>query len=185
MQNLDDDFPYTSDDPNLAPQEDKNAVLSLTSQQVNDIKGTFRLVIGSAMTGKDVYTKRLRQIQSGQETVKPDAIVVDVNETPRDQLRYLLLGMLFEAPDLLQRGLASVEHASMKVFGMISRLVSPITNSWAFTPVKGPYDGAVSRGEKVIDRLIMKGRIEEQNSRLALQQKAIDDLVNEILEYVL
>ena len=43
----------------------------------------------------------------------------------------------------------------------------------------------LSRGEKVIDRLIMKGRIEEQNSRLVLQQKAIDDLVNEILEYVL
>jgi hypothetical protein len=185
MQNQEDDFPYTSDDPSLAPREDKNAVLSLTSQQVNDIKGTFRLVLGSAMTGKDAYTKRLRQIQSGQETVKPEAIVVDANETRRDQLRYLLLGMLFETPDLLQRSLVSVEHASTKVFGMISRLVSPITNSWVFTPVKGSYDGAVSRGEKVIDRLIMKGRIEEQNSRLALQQKAIDDLVNEILEYVL
>ena len=60
------------------------------------------------MTGKDAYTKRLRQMQSGQETIKPEAIVVDENETPRDQLRFLLLGMLFETPDLLQRGLVSV-----------------------------------------------------------------------------
>ena len=185
MQNQDDDFPYTSDDPSLAPLNDNNSVLSLTSQQVNDIKGMLRLVIGSAMTGTDAFTKRLRQIQSTQETVKPDAIVIDENETARDQLRYLLLGMLFEAPDLLQRSLESVEHVSSRVFRLFSRLLSPITNSWVFSPVKGPYDGAVTRGEKVINRLIMKGRIEEQNSRLILQQKAIDGLVNEILEYVI
>jgi hypothetical protein len=185
MQSQDDDFPYTSDDPSLAPLDDKNSALSLTSQQVNDIKGTLRLVIGSAMTGTDAFTKRLRQIQANQETVKPAAIVIDENETARDQLRYLLLGMLFEAPDLLQRSLESVEHASSKVYGLFSKLLSPITNSWIFSPVKGQYDGAVTRGERVIDRLIMKGRIEEQNSRLILQQKAIDDLVNEILEYVI
>lgn len=185
MQNQDDDFPYTSDDPSLARLDDNSSVLSLTSQQVNDIKGTLRLVIGSAMTGTDAFTKRLRQIQSTQETVKPAAIVIDENETARDQLRYLLLGMLFEAPDLLQRSLESVEHVSSRVYGLFSRLLSPITNSWVLSPVKGRYDGAVTRGEKVIDRLIMKGRIEEQNSRLILQQKNIDDLVNELLEYVI
>jgi len=185
MQNQDDDFPYTSDDPSLALRDDNSSVLSLTSQQVNDIKGTLRLVIGSAMTGTDAFTKRLRQIQSTQETVKPAAIVIDENETARDQLRYLLLGMLFEAPDLLQRSLESVEHVSSRVYGLFSRLLSPITHSWVLSPVKGRYDGAVTRGEKVIDHLIMKGRIEEQNSRLILQQKAIDDMVNEILEYVI
>ena len=41
MQNQDDDFPYTSDDPSLAPQEDKNAVLSLTSQQLMISKEHF------------------------------------------------------------------------------------------------------------------------------------------------
>ena len=30
----------------------------------------------------------------------------------------------------------------------------------------------------------MKGRIEEQNSRQMLQQKAIDDLINEFAEYL-
>ena len=37
----------------------------------------------------------------------------------------------------------------------------------------------------MIDRLIMKGRREEQNSRLMLQQKNVDELVNEVLEYVI
>jgi hypothetical protein len=185
MQALDDDFPYSSDDPSLTPLGDDGAILPLTAQQLNDIKGTLRLAVGSVLTGKDAYAKRLRQMQSTQETVKPESIVIDENETPYDQLRYLLLGMLFETPDLLQRSLVTVEQASLKVYGLLSKLLSPVTNSWVFTPVKGQYNSATARGEKIVDRLIMKGRIEEQNSRLTLQQKAIDDLVNEVLRYVL
>lgn len=185
MEIPDDDFPYSSDDPSLAPLDDKNALLSLTSQQVNDIKGALRLAIGSTMLGTQAATRRLRKIQATQQTISPDTIVINENETTRDQLRYLLLGILFETPELLQRGLANVEQASSRVFGVISRLVSPLTNSWIFSPVKGQYNGAVARGERVVDRLVMKGRVEEQNSRLAIQQKAIDDLVNEVLEYVL
>jgi hypothetical protein len=185
MQPQDDDFPYSSNDPSLALLEDKNSVLTLTSQQVDDLKGTLRLVVGSAINGKDAYTKRLRQIQAVQESVKPDAIIVDANETARDQLKYLLLGVLFETPELLQRSLGTVEQVSSKIVGLVSRMLSPITDSWVFSPVKGQYDSAAARGEKVIDRLIMKGRIEEQNSRLILQQQTIDDLVNEILEYII
>ena len=185
MQASDDDFPYTSDDPSLTPLDDDNAILPLTTQQLNDIRGTLRLAVGSVLTGKDAYAKRLRQMQSVQETVRPESIVIDENETPHDQLRYLLLGMLFEAPDLLQRSLVTAEQVSLKVYGLFSRLLSPVTKSWVFTPVKGQYNGATARGEKIVDQLIMKGRIEEQNSRLILQQKAIDDLVNEVLQYVL
>ena len=54
-----------------------------------------------------------------------------------------------------------------------------------FSPVKDRYDYAATRGEKVVDRLIMKGRMEEQNSRQIVQQKAIDDLVNEVMEYII
>jgi polyhydroxyalkanoate synthesis regulator phasin len=185
MQNQDDDFPYSSDDPSLTPGDDKNAVLGLSTQQVSDLKGTLRLVVGSAMTGKDAYTKRLRHMQAMQETVKPDAIVINENEASRDQLKYLLLGILFETPDLLQRGLETAGGVSTKIFGLISRIFSPFANSWIFSPAKEQIDSATSRGEQVIDRLIMKGRIEEQNSRRILQQQAIDDLVNELLEYVI
>ena len=185
MQTQDDDFPYTSDDPSLTPPDSENAVLSLTSQQLDDLKGTLRLVVGSAMNGKDLYSKRLRQMQTMHETVKPENIVIDANETSRDQLKYLLLGILFETPDLLQKGLVTVEQISGKVFGLFSKILSPFTSSWVFSPVKGQVDGAAARGEKVIDRLVMQGRVEEQNSRLALQQKAVDDIVNELLEYVI
>jgi hypothetical protein len=165
--------------------DDKNAVLGLSAQQLNDLKGTLRLVVGSAMTGKDAYTKRLRHMQSLQESVKPEAIVIDENETSRDQLKYLLLGILFETPDLLQRGLEIAGEISTKIFGLVSRIFSPFTNSWIFSPAQTQIDSATSRGEQVVDRLIMKGRIEEQNSRHILQQQAIDDLVNELLEYVI
>jgi polyhydroxyalkanoate synthesis regulator phasin len=184
MQTQEDDFPYTSDDPSLAPIEGDDSMLRLTSQQMADLKATLRLAIGAALNGKDAYIGRLRQVQAAQELVRPEAIIVEENETFRDQIRYLILGVLFETPDLLQKGLITVEQVSSKVFRAFSKILSPITNFWVFSPVKNQYDMAAARGEDVIDRLIMKGRIEEQNSRLIIQQKAIDDLVNEFLEYV-
>jgi len=185
MQTQDDDFPYASDDPSLAPVDDKNAVLSLDSQQVGDLKATMRLVVGSTLNGRDVYIQRLRRMQAMQESAKPEMIDIDENETARDQFRYLLLGILFETPDVFQRGLETAGQVSSKVYGLFSKIFSPVTNSWIFNPVKHRYDYAAARGEKVIDRLISKGRIEEQKSRMILQQKAIDDLINEFLEYVI
>ena len=185
MQTQDDDFPYASEDPSLAPVDEENAVPNPASPQVSDLKATLRLAVGSALNGRDTYIVHLRQMQAMQETVKPEYITVAESETYRDQLRYLLLGILFETPDVFQRGLGKAEHVASKVYGLFSKLLSPFTNSWVFNPVRDQYDYAAARGEKVIDRLIRKGRIEEQNSRLIIQQKAIDDLINEFLEYVI
>jgi hypothetical protein len=185
MQVEDDDFPYTSDDPSLAPPDDKNSLLSLTPQQVGDLKATLRLAVGSAMSGTDAFTKRLRNAQSSLESAKPETIVVDEHETAHDQLRYFLLGILFETPDLLQRSLSTIEQVTTNVYHLFAKILSPVTSSWVFSPVRGQYDSATARGEQIIDRLIMKGRMEEQNSRQMLQQKNIDDLVNEFLEYII
>jgi polyhydroxyalkanoate synthesis regulator phasin len=184
MQTQDDEFPYTSEDPSLVPVVDNNTGLSLTPQQAGDIQATLRLLLGSYLNGKDAYVSRLRRMNTEQKVVKPETIKIDENETSGDQLRYLLLGILFETPDLIQRRLSSVDHGSSKLFGFVSKLISPFADSWVFSPVKNQYDHAAARGEKVIDRLIMKGRMEEQNSRQALQQETIDDLINEFVEYL-
>lgn len=185
MQTQDDDFPYISDDPSLAPVENQDAILSLTSEQLDDIKGALRLVVGSTLTGRDALSKRVRQMQAGQESVKPESIIIDENETSGDQLKFLLLGVLFEIPDLFQRGLVTTEQVSIKVYGLISKILSPFTRSWIFSPAKGQVDIFTARGERVVDYLVMRGRIEEQNSRLILQQEAIDNLVNDVVETVI
>jgi hypothetical protein len=184
MQTQDDDFPYTSDDPSLTTIEEENTDLSLSPQQLGDLKATMRLAVGSALNGGDAYIQRLRQIQAEQVPVKPETIIVDEDETFQDQLKYALIGILFETPDLIQRGLMTVEQASSKVYSLFSKILSPFTNSRIFSPVKSGFDTAAGRGEKVIDRLIMKGRVEEQNSRQIVQQKNVDDLVNDFLEYI-
>ncbi len=184
MQTQDDDFPFTSEDPSLEPVDETKPGLRLTPQHAGDIKATLRLVLGSYLNGRDMYVSRLRRMTATQETVKPETIKIDENETSRDQLRYLLLGILFETPDVIQRRLSSVDHDSSKLFGFVSKLLTPFTDSWVFSPVKDQYDHAAARGEKVLDRLIMKGRVEEQNSRRILQQDAIDDLLNEFVEYL-
>jgi hypothetical protein len=185
MQTKDNDFPYTSDDPILAPVEGKNAVMSLTPQQLDDLKATLRLMVGSALNGTDAYLLRLRSMQAAQESVEAESVIIDGSETFRDQLRYLLLGVLFETPDVIQRGLVRVETVSSKAFRLVSRVLSPVTNSWIFSPVRNQVDRAAERGEKVLEHLVMKGRQEERNSRMLTQQKAIDDLINDVLEYVI
>jgi hypothetical protein len=184
MQTQDDEFPYTSEDPSLAPVEKVNTEPSLKSQQVSDLKAALRLAVGSTLTGKDVVTTRLKRMQAMQEPFKPETINIDVNETSQDQLRFLLLGLLFEIPDIFESRLKVANHSSSKVFGFLSKIISPFTDSWVFSPVKHQYDYAAARGEKVLDRLMMKGRIEEQHSRQMLQQKAIDDVINEFAEYL-
>ncbi len=119
------------------------------------------------------------------EAVNTDIILADENETDLDQIRYLLLGLLFETPDFLQRVLVRVEKTSSKVFGLFAALSAPITSSRIYRPVRNRVDYATARGEGVIDRLVRKGRMEEQNSRLIVQQETVNDLVNEVLEYVI
>jgi hypothetical protein len=185
MQKQDDDFPYTSDDTSLAPAGDPNAALSLSPQQISDLKASLRLLVGSALNGTDAYLLRLRRAQEAQESARPDTIVINENEAFGDRLKYLLLGIMFEAPDALQRGLAQAEKASSKAYRFLSGILSPVTNSRIFNPIRYRVDEIAARGGTVIDRLVMKGRIEEQNSRMLLQQKNLDDVVNEVLEYIL
>jgi hypothetical protein len=180
----DDDFPYASDDPSLAPVEEKPRVAAHSSQPASDLKATLRLVVGSALNGRDAYVQRVRQIQSTQDSASLEVISVDEDETPAQQLKYLLLGALFEIPELFDRGLSTAGHTSSKVYGLVSKITSPVTNSWLFSPVKDRYEYAAARGEKALDRLMMRGRREEANSRRMVQRKALDDLVNDLLEYV-
>jgi hypothetical protein len=184
METPDDEFPYASDDPSLAPIEAKNTSLPMSSQQANDLKAALRLLIGSSLNGSDVLIARVRQMQSTQVLEKMGSLPIDENETLKDQLRYLLLGILFEIPDRLQRNVSSTSQFSSKVYDLFSHLLSPVTDSLLFKPVRQQFDLAAARGEKVVDRLVMKGRIEEQNSRQMFQQKAIDDLINEFVEYL-
>ena len=184
MQTQDDEFPYASDDPSLAPVEPEDPSLGMTSQQLGDLKATMRLFLGSTMLGKDAFTQRLRRIQAAQELTKPEITLTAEDEEFRDKLKYLLLGILFETPDVVQQSLSALEKVSSKAFGIFAKILSPMTNSWLFSPLKDQVDIAAARGESVVDRLMAKGRLEEQNSRLMLQEHEIDELINEAIEYV-
>jgi polyhydroxyalkanoate synthesis regulator phasin len=184
MQISDDDFPYTSEDPSLALPEEEKPPLTLKSQRPSDLKASLRLAVGSTLNGSDAYIHRLRKLQAAQKPIKSKTIAIDEDETYLDQFKYALIGILFETPDLIQRGLKTTDRVTSSVFGLFSKILSPLTNNRIFSPVKNRFDYAAERGENVVDRLIMKGRIEAQNSRNIVQQKNVDDLVNDFLEYL-
>lgn len=180
----DDDFPFVSEDPSLAQAGETKTILKSDPQELDDLRASMRLAVGSALNGWDAYVHRLRMLQASQEPDISTSVLVDDSGSFREQFRYLLLGILFETPDVFHSILGHADKASSKVYGIFSRLLSPFTNSWVFSPLRNSYDYSAARGEKVIDRLIKKGRIEEKNSRLIIQQQAIDDLINDFLEYV-
>ncbi len=185
MKIEDDDFPYTSNDPSLTPPEPPAPATVSSSPQSNELKAALRLIIGSTLNGRDALSQQLSKIPTTQESVPVEVITVDPDETPGDQFKYLVLGLLFEIPDLFDRGLSGAGNTSSRVFDAVSKITSPITNSWIFSPIRHGYEHAAARGEQAVDRIMMRGRREELNSRRMVQRKALDDAINQVLEYFL
>ncbi len=109
-------FPYSSSDPSLSPVEENTTNLSLNSQQLDDLKASMRLVVGSSLNGWDAYIQRLRQLQAMQEPLESGSMVLDDDEGFRQNFRHLLLGVLFETPDFFQRLLVRADRTSSKAY---------------------------------------------------------------------
>lgn len=184
MSLQDEDFPYTSEDPSLVQPGQAKAILRPNTPELAELKSSMRLAVGSALNGWDAYIQRLRLLEQSQEPVPAETVLGDETQGARDQLRYLLLGILFETPDVFQRIMARADRVTTRAYKLFSRALSPFTSSWFFSPIRNRYEYTAARGEKVIDRLIRQGRREEMTSRQMIQQKAIDDLINDFLEYV-
>lgn len=172
------------------------------SENFRPLRSITRLFVGGLILGSDALQGRLQNWDGQDNQDLPEIIDVET-QTPlefdplpenlpppgltppppraSDELRYALIGLIFEGEEQLERGLAltrKVGRLAGKVVSPVIRPISKIPN-----PVAKPFDRLVRRGQTEVDHWIDRGREEEAQSR-QLAQEAVTGTVDESITYM-
>ena len=188
--------------PRIVPGQFSNIELGPPKKpEFKTLRTAMRLALGTAMIGVDEVSRRLNEQQehySSQVPQKTEAgdgangdtltngivvrsTVISPDETEADRLRYALIGMMTQTPDVVAEGISTASRMSGKATRFFGRIVSPVANSRVMRPVRDRYDTMAAKGESMVDRWIEIGRAEEQAGRIMAQDvanKTVDELVD-------
>lgn len=182
-----DEFPYESADPDLKPVPGRQVVSRAAVEVLppEEVKTLLRLLIGSAIEGNDEFNRRAREWQAEMNQLDPAKRAVSAeNETEADRLRYALVGFLFDAIDTGYRGLTLVDKTASRTISTMSVILSPITESRFWRPVKNRFNRYSGRGETVLSSWTETGRREELASRTLVRKQAYEGMINDVIEYL-
>jgi hypothetical protein len=147
------------------------------------LRNLMRLALGGAFEGSAELVRRLEhwQAQAG-EAGRPGATPL-TDESDLARLRFALVGLMFEAPDVVERGARNLGSATRASTGFLSRVVAPLAASRAARPIVRRYDAFVDDRLSTLERWIAAGRAEEQSSR-SMVRDLTDEEVNTVIEYL-
>jgi len=119
-----------------------------------------RLLVGATILGGDELLSRVRawEEQHSQGDGKTPSIE---DETATDQLRYALVGLLFEAPETAARGVIRTAEMAESVAQSGERVLGPVLQSRLFGPVRRRGQKMQERVKTSVDRWVEVGRVEE------------------------
>jgi hypothetical protein len=184
MLDVEDDFPYYSDDPELK-QSDTEMVVPQPSHEDQEFKVLLRFLIGSAVEGNDEFQRRARIWQAELENNRlADLYAPSVDESQADRLRFAMIGFFFDALDTWSDRLQSLQHSSAEAYQAISNWLDPLMNSSLLRPARNNLDNVIASGEALLESWIARGRREEQLSRSLVRDQAYEDMVDGMLDYL-
>ena len=195
--------------PKIVPgQYSKVKPIGPKKPEFKSLRTVMRLAIGTAALGADEIGRRLKEQQeqyynpavkntgadnensnlnSNANTTSGGPIVrstvISPDETEADRLRYALIGMMAQTPNVVADGISTAGRVSSKVTGLFGRIISPVANSRLMKPVRERYDSVAARGESMVDHWIEIGRAEEQAGRVMAQDMA-NKTVDELVDYI-
>jgi hypothetical protein len=186
IEDDDEDFPYSSPDLSPGLPEPVASYAETDQLSVEDYKTVLRLIVGSAVVGNDELRQRIRTWRKNIQNTRLEgsAPILEPGETSGDHFLYLLVGLLFQTPDYFQGSASAVNRVSSRAFSAISRFLEPINNSRLMQPVRRRYENYVKVGESIVNSLEKEGQVEVQSSRALVQQQANDELISDVLEYL-
>jgi hypothetical protein len=156
--------------------------MELDEAETDRFRTVLRLMVGGAILGWDELLIHLEQweeevraasAQQSPETSQTGTVVFvepgSKTVPPMSQsqeLRYLLLGMLFETESRLhQRGSAVFKLAGQTTNAFFKPMLRWMDRNERLDPARSRFDNLVRRGEAVTDRWIQRGQREESHSR--------------------
>lgn len=195
-----------ADNPTKIPKyrSDNNSGSQLPIQHKSR-KGGLRsfsnLMIGSLALGLEELNFQMKKwddksqinqidIESDVVSNQPEQPLDNINlipyeiiegDFPQDDLRFALVGLLYDT----QGRLLSSVQTMRRIGGSINRftypIIKPLNRNWLIPPLRRRYDSLIERGENELNRLILVGRSEYEQSR-RMAQIAIDDSFDEAVE---
>lgn len=148
-------------------------------------KSLLRLTIGGALVGYDELVNRTKKWESQATEVTREELIIppDPSETPRDHARYLVVGAMIETQERIGAGIGSLGKYTTAASQLISPFLKPVTTSRFVQPINHTLDRWAERGQSEVDRLITRGRTEEEISR-ELAEAAFFETVDTSIEYL-
>lgn len=140
-------------------------------QSSNNVEMLTRLALGLGLEGVDELLVKLKQWEA-EIADGTDIAVGSADETPRDKLRYFLIGAMFESQRRTRKRLSRATAVAGRVYGVMRE------NWW----VQAGESLLADRFDS-INRLILEGRLQEQNAR-RLSRRMTGGTIDEILQYL-
>jgi hypothetical protein len=184
-------------DTNMTKKE--KAAIPAPPESIEDdgLRSLTRLVIGAADIGIYELRQRLRrweeeidQAQTKEQKrssqVAPDGLAIAPEEPApgsEDVLRYALIGLMFDAQEVLKSGSVKVVKVGRRVKRRTSPILRPLTSSRLLSPARKSYKKLVAVGKRRVDHWIDIGRAEEIHSRM-MAETALTGTVDETVDYL-
>jgi len=144
--------------------------------------------------------KKVKHLRSRDGTEKylfrlPDGLSIESVLIPADewettleyeleaQPRQVLLGFVLDSQSRLSGTARAILRQGDRVVGRVDRALSPVLESRALSPVRGPFENFVERGQAQVNYWRELGRAEEARGR-ALAQYATEQLIDTSVDTV-
>ncbi len=155
-----------------------------TQPGLENLKLLLRLFVGGGAEAVDELLRRIKERQRLIEQNAPGSMtIVAGDERDADRLRYLLLGLLFEAPHRMVNRLTVARQKAEETANFIDHLFSPLTNSALLRPLRQRHEARVARLEALFEQLIDVGRSEETVGR-RLARETFEATLDEVFDYM-
>lgn len=89
-----------------------------------------------------------------------------------DELRYALIGLLFDTQARIQSGMDTLERVDQALGRLVAPVVESLQTSSNFAPARDRFADLARRGEAEVQRLVELGRAEELHSRQLVKTAA-------------
>jgi len=116
------------------------------------------------------------------DTLPAPQVGMPPQDYPAD-VRYALIGLIFEGEEKLEEALDTTKRAGGRAYRVLDPLFRPIKVIGDSRPVQKGLDQLTSRGQSAVDRWISRGHEEETHSR-ELTQKAAASTVDQSINYM-
>lgn len=152
-------------------------------ERIEALQTGLRLLVGGVLAGADELNRRLKAAQAELKAETAAITTVDPDETELDRLRYALIGALVQTPEVVHHGLSTANRLSRQAAGLVAKVTNPLTANWVMRPARRRYERFVAQGEARYQRLLDRGRAEEQSGR-ALVRRTTANGIDELLDYL-